>query len=959
MLTEEILHKTSRTGTTAFYFVPNVTPEQVPILQEPAYVVFDSANVPIAYGTYSGLTQPWILENVNNYEINVQLSSVTTNFITGYSVTQTFNTLMSSSQRAIIESRFNDNVTNTITAQTQVAINYPTYVFFEEREIDDMFVNVKLSRTYETLDTLQIYNKPINSIPNQEAKTGILFGRLEAVQTLKDESGNNIRIPLKNVPIGIFNASEEFPLPVSLDDNGDRFFMNLKESSTQSQYFDSLSFNEDQKFLKTASQFVTVPDKYKFVTVTNDNGEFVIYNAPIGNQTIVFEADLFKQGLTKDEIILNNFPFPTDNQANIGEFPCYYFNQVPVDVVPAWGTNQTGYTEVNIHVNLDLRKWATYIFAPATYGNEKLETTVAKNITNTFKIQVRDMTNSKFAAKTLEITQIPNDLDRREGAKYLWFNEILDQRQQLEFFKFGCHVLKLPANLYDPNGFRTDSGGTPTNQKGVWLAAYQFRTFVNLDRSYRDTGGYKNPNGDFLSHFGISYISGASPSVTDFSGYGKFPYEKPWSITYPEPYSITQMPTQNRFIYGSQRTYQSPYILEEPAYLDGDLVGRVVDATVPNANAGGYGVQQFNGVWFPNQISYVATHDFMYKYEKGVAWNESYSNGYEPYWSQSNLGPYTSNPILAGLSSVKNGEKYQRVECGYGYFMKYNDWNRVYRTDWSGDIYFDNNIVPGTNPAGLYGSFKALASKKYNTYNLDDQNLALAFDQFENNKQSKNGIDIYRIVNSGLDNILIPKNFLIPTSVNLSLNSHADMCFSLSVQNTGVIDIIMKNAFRGSITVYNASGATPIASGQFFSLESGKEFYVDNSIGGGVSQLEREVEYTTLNFPGNAGFDSATNKYTSASYHIRIEVQKNSSGFFPIDQRPNDNYWASSSSTSAVRELYFNVGAYTLPSTWFVNSESTGSSDNNPGKMLGITSFGLGNSNHAFYSLEIESSPGA
>lgn len=958
MLTEEILHKTSRTGTTAFYFVPNVTPEQVPILQEPAYLIFNSANVPITYGTYSGQTQPWILETVNDYELNLQLSSVTTNFITGYSVTQTFNTIMSLSQKALIEARFNDNVTNTITGQTQIPINYPTYVFFNEHEIDDMFVNVKLSRTYETLDTLGIYNKPINSIPSQEAKTGILFGRLEAIQTLKDESGNNIRIPLKNVPIGIFNKSDEFPSPVSLDNNGDRFFMNLKESSVQSQYFDALAFSEDQKFLKTASQFLTVPDKYKFVTVTNDNGEFVIYNAPIGNQTIVFEADLFKQGLTKDEIILNNFPFPTDDQANIGEFPCYYFNQVPVDIVSAWGTNQTGYTEVNIHVNLDLRKWATYIFAPATYGNEKLETTVAKNITNTFKIQVRDMTNKKFASKTLEITQIPNDLDRREGAKYLWFNEILDQRQQLEFFKFGCHVLKLPANLYDPNGFRTNSGGTPTNQKGVWLAAYQFRTFVNIDRSYRDTGGYKNINGDFVSHFGISYISGAS-SVNDFSGYGKFPYEKPWSLTYPEPYKIPGIPTQIRFTYGNQRTYQSPYILEEPTYLDGDLVGNIVDPALPNANAGGYGIQQFNGVWFPNQISYVATHDFMYKYENGVAWNEFYSNGYQPYWSQSNIGPYTSNPILAGLSSVKNGEKYQRVECGYGYFMKYSDWNRVFRVDWSGDIYFENNTSPTFTAPGTYGNFKTLFGKNNNTYNLDDQNFALAFEQFENNKQSKNGIDIYRIVNSGLDDILIPKNFLIPTSANLTFGGHADMCFSLTIQNTGVIDVIMKNAFRGSVTVYNASGATTIAAGQLFSLEVGKELYVDDSISGGVSQLEREVEFTNFNFPGNNNFDSSTNKYTSTSYHIRVEVQKNSSGFFPVDQRATDNYWASSTSTSAVKELNFNVAALTIPDTSYVNSESTGSSDSNPGKMLGITSFGLGNSNHAFYSLEIENFAGA
>jgi hypothetical protein len=277
-----------------------------------------------------------------------------------------------------------------------------------------MFANIKLSRSYETLDTLNIYNTPINSISQQEARTGVLFGKLEAIQLLKNEDGNSIRIPLANVPIGIFTPSDEFPTPSSLDDNGDRFYMNLKETSGPNIYFQPttgpssttpISYTEDQKFLKSNSNLLSLPEKFKLITITNENGEFVIYDAPIGNNIVVFEVDLFKQGLSKDEIILNNFPFPPNDNSNIGEFPCYYYNQIPVDVVPAWGTSQTGYTELNISVNLDLRKWSTYIFAPGAYGNEKLEKTTANNIANTLKIQMRDMTNPGFAIKELEVAE--------------------------------------------------------------------------------------------------------------------------------------------------------------------------------------------------------------------------------------------------------------------------------------------------------------------------------------------------------------------------------------------------------------------------------------------------------------------------------------------------------------------------------------------------------------------------
>jgi hypothetical protein len=109
------------------------------------------------------------------------------NYLTGYSYSQTFNKVITVAERVAIQQRFSDNVISTITGQTQIPITYPTYVFFDEHEVDDMFANIKLSRSYETLDTLEIYNKPINSIPIQEAQTGILFGKLEAIQSLKDK----------------------------------------------------------------------------------------------------------------------------------------------------------------------------------------------------------------------------------------------------------------------------------------------------------------------------------------------------------------------------------------------------------------------------------------------------------------------------------------------------------------------------------------------------------------------------------------------------------------------------------------------------------------------------------------------------------------------------------------------------------------------------------------------------
>jgi len=905
MTQEEILYKKSKTGTTVFYFAAGVDNTIVPFLQEPAYVQLNGLGGPSSFHIYSsGITELWTLQSSNNYLTNVILTAVTNNYVTGYSFSETFNKTLTIQEQQLARDRFYNNVVSTVTGQT-IALppSFQTFVFFDEHEVDDMFANIKLSRTFNTLDTLSIYNKPVNSIPQQEAKTGVLFGKLQAIQVLKDEVGNNIKIPLRNVPIGIFNPTEEFPAPMSLDDNGDRFFMNIQESSTIGEYFNIESYTSDTKFLKSQSQFLTVPEKFKYITTTNENGEFVIYNAPIGNQTLVLEVDLFKQGLTKDEIILNNFPFPTNDDSNIGEFPCYNYQQLPVDIVPAWGNGQSGYTEINININLDLRKWATYIFPPASFGNEKLETTVAKNVANTFKIQVRDMTNKFFEPKPLEIVQIPNDLDRADGSKYLWYNELLSQRRQVEFIKHGCHVIKLPANLYDPNGYKTDINGIPSTSKGLWLAAYQFNSFVNVDRCKRTTGGIRIGDADTtLNHFDLNNYAGAAPTASVGSGIGKFPYEKPWSLNYPEPYRVTKKPVSQRFYIGTNRLIQSPYVLEEPPYSDGDLVGNIYDVNDNLSNVGGFGLQEFNGVHFPNQIAFVATKDYMYKYESGVSDYEQYSNGYEQFWTPNNPGPYIGQTNILNLSNII-GEKYQRVECGYGYFMKYQDWTRVYRLPNGSDTTatWDYNSV-GVAGAGNYGQYNSLINYRHNMHNIDDQSMAFAFDTFLNNKINTGGIYIYRIVESGLNDIKIPDNFIIPTFWELHFglvnsydyNNGDNFLYRLMIENKGVIPVKITNTLSG-IMRHGTTGVL-YNPGDKITLQPGEALIIDENNG----NPQTAVVWKALYLPGNNNYNSTTNKYTSGTYLIRPAIRNivvdmhNSS---PIRAISNFTYFNSSNDT--------------------------------------------------------------
>lgn len=923
---EQIFLKTFRTGTTLYMFCDRLLDLRTDFPRTeiyPSYVTFNNLNQPTGLFLQSGDTYYQLIQDsTNNLYYNVPLSAVVgTNYITGGTIIAQSNIVLTPDNILLKEQIFDSRI-NQLTNGA-----FRNYYFVKNQELDDFYVDIGLKRSFATLDTLKIYNTPINSIPTQEAKTGVVFGRLVAVQNLKNDAGNFIKIPLKNVPIGIFNPSDTYPTSFSVNENGERIILNLRESALPSEYFNLDSYNDDvNNYLRSGSGFTSVPPEFKYITKTNDNGEFIIYNAPLGSQNIIFEVDLFKQGLTKDEIALNMFPFPTNVDENIDKIPSSFFRQVPIEVVPAWGIGQTGYTEVNINVNIDLRKWATYIFPPVGFYGKKLEQAVSANAANSLKIEIRDMTQPlSKTRRPSRVVIVPNDLERQEGAEYLWFNELSQNRNKIEFYEFGCHVIKLQANLYDPDGFQTDQNGNQTSNRGTWLAAYQFNAYIKKDVATRKTGAIREFVGSLgkyhtLSHFDLSYAASNGAIADDAPDkIGEFPYEKPWTINYPEPYKIPAKPIQQRIsgptgraIYGTIGS-NTIYYIEDPSYSDGDLVG----TEVWGLGVGGFGVQSF-GVWFPNRISHVATKNFTYKYEKGVAWNETYANGYEPFWDAS------SGHRFGGASTVINGEKYQRVECGYGYFIKPQGWLRVYQELWYSDVpyYADyeigygsnsfgdpNNPGPGVTPAGIRYGFYSQFSHQNDMYNFDNQNFALSLDTRNN---IKNGtLDIYRIVNSGTDNITVPESFVIPTYWGLAcgatsrcVSTNSNPAWRLIHEGSFKVKIQLNFNFGQGAVYYNdGNGGSGSYTGQSIDFYPGGYFY---SYAGGT------FSYVGLTLPGNANFDFSTNKYISCLYRLEANLVRR-------------NYPSSSSQSWYFGTSFGTPAQSSGWGTWYVHTDGSGS----------------------------------
>lgn len=933
---EEIRIKQFSTGVTFYIFsdaIYNELPENPDQYEGPfpSYIVFNLQNEIYSLNFFTGNTI-WTRNENNNY---IPIGELGWNYQTGYTLVKTIASDLSQenidNMSNLMLSRLSDPTRPGTPPSASAATNY---VFYRKKLIDDFYVDLKLERNYNSLDTLKINNNLVNTFPEQNSPTGVVFGRLMAIQKIKGENGENLRIPLRNVPIGIFNPSDDFPNTFSTDDNGDRLTLNLKESAIPSDYFDNISYYTDyNNYLKSSESFSAVPAQYKYITKTNEDGEFIIYDVPIGEQIAFFEVDLFKQGLTKDEIALNFFPFPPTQEPNIDTIPSFAFKQFPIDVVSSWGFGQTGYTSLDININLDLRKWTTYILPPIVYKNQRLNITTSQNPSKSLKVDIRDMTSPGFVKRPIEIVQIPNDLDRDVGAQYVWFNEFAQKKTSIQYNDFGCSVFKLPGNVYDPYGYRTDSDGNPTNNRGVWLASYQFNIYLEKLFSQRATGAvyYETTAGKFIrSHYHLNYTNGNLLDVSVDNApaqIGIFPYEKPWSATYPEPYSIPKKPTQQRVLWGPDRLLYpgtNNYYVEEPTYSDGDLVGNPVQDSI--GNAGGFGVQPFGNTWFYNRIANVATNTYMYKYEKGVSKTETYANGYEPYWDASN-NPYPYNDFpFAGISKVVGGEKYQRLECGFGYFIKPQGWNKIVRADWAADIPKDigflagygssENPGPSTVPSGSYGGWFFRKSYPLTVYDIENQNLSLHLGPPSAIKEGT--MDFYRIVKSGpnengeFTNVANSESFYVPTYANLKVEG-AFQCWNIRITNKGIIPVNIKNPFRGTVRVFSGSynvsnpptdNVEYYGPGETFTLEVNSSFVIQDTPASlaiyaitlnGLEDTFKDslsnfreipnsggewpyntfvrdsVSFTTIKLPGNASLsDDNQNIFLSALYEVEV-----------------------------------------------------------------------------------------
>ncbi len=1011
---EEILIKASRIGTTIHFFNTDINENNYPTSAVPAIINLNSnENVPMFLNTFDGVfltgnspTVLWKRGPAMNYVFDTYLPN--SNYISGMTFSQTVDSPLQNLQTDSIKNNFLESMNTKFTAGTT------SYVFFEETLIDDLYANIKLERTFDVLNTLNIYNKISGEYSIRESTTGVVFGKLEAIQKISDANGNRIRIPLRNVPIGVFSQSTDFQTPNDLDNNGNRIRLNYRPLNSdmnsypylyESNYFNSESVVFDNQFLESAPlDGIKMHPTFKNVVYTNENGEFILHNIEVGPQILFFEVDFLKQGLTKDEVALNFFPYPPNfDNVSIDTIPHYFYRALPIDVVPSWGGSyQTGYTEVDISVNIDLRKWATYIIPPVAFKGIRIDNIDYQNISRApLTVQVRDMSKfdvdkatlsggteklETYPSKGIQMVEIQNINDKNFGQQWEWANEFSQIKDKALFFTYGYHAVKLPANIYDDEGYKTDKFGVPKVNKfskGVWLCGYQLKVFLTREDSlYRTTGmavaskqdpqtnawGWYDRDHFHCSLYDDIYTLSSTESSISYSealgkGIGKFPYEMAWNKNYPEKYSIPKPPKIENFTQSYYSYYSSdrPY-LESPQYKDGDII-----RGGPYSDTGniwnGFGLSWYSQIEqytdFSTDIIGGAENSDMYKYEPiGMIVGDKnmqyqyfgcYANGY-----CNGIGDVE----LSATSTVYGAEKYQRVEAGYGYFLFPSSMPRIvpFTTSASGFLPTEVDLIMNINAdknGHLFQSEQNMSGwnltakvEHYNSYSVINYGKSIAMDlgkKLISNYINNDKLNIYRIIDATSKVSYDTPQSLIKTYARLWFGGFADKYYSLVIRNIGEIDAIITNSFYNSgqglaVQIQNPNSGTVLS-----------HVGINSKITlnpGGLIVVNHEIPYNQFSYDYSGNLIATTGYETldkiiqysqltfpgNAEYsdiNNRYEKCKYSIEISVSDFVGNDSQGNSQGNlgVNGHIDISWNVDAYPVAEDWYVNSDVGGSED--------------------------------
>jgi hypothetical protein len=382
----------------------------------------------------------------------------------------------------------------------------------------DKYIITQLEQDVDIIEFMSMDIYTIDAYQNFNSDYGVLVGRVIANGGVGIPNAKiSIFIPLTDTDAQDGTIASIYPYKTPRDKNSDGKRYNLLPRVSQynpttgiykpNQPFGSFPIKPE---IVTNQDFLGVYKKYyKYTTLTNSAGDYMIFGVPIGTQTVHMSVDITDIGqysMTPASMVTNLGYSPnlfTDNNSRIkpsndlNDLPNIETQEVSVDIIPFWGDTANftiGITRQNFRIRATLVNTFTIFGSSFTDGDNAMwgdDIEAGRNADELFR--ARDDANITVGMFSKRIGIIdeqvyyypPNisDADIDAGNVDPTTDMILLSKTEYSAYKRdGDFVLLISCNR---NKIITDDQGNPipvdyTSPNGIFT---EFRGFVIFDIS--------------------------------------------------------------------------------------------------------------------------------------------------------------------------------------------------------------------------------------------------------------------------------------------------------------------------------------------------------------------------------------------------------------------------------------------------------------------------------------------
>lgn len=347
--------------------------------------------------------------------------------------------------------------------------------------IDNQYVNFKLEQEFDNINVLSLKLTQSDVYNTFNANYGCIVGRVIA----------NGGVGVPNVKVSVFiPLSEEdeqnddirsiypYKSPEDIDLRGYKY--NLLPRVSQVSSFIG-SFVNDQSVGYTPKTPVgTFPTKeeiltndilldvykkyYKYTTITNESGDYMIFGVPVGTHVLHMSADITDIGkysmtpatmvklLGVSENLFDNNGTTIRRTPDLDELPNVQIQNVSVDVRPFWGDNdnfEIGITRQDFKIRSRLLPIFTVFGSITTMGQDGLWGISESDVCTTNTCSFHTINNYDAGDRDISGFNVENfRLPRAEAEIYTIRNSVTDQQILSNNFNIDNDITRLTKSEY-------------------------------------------------------------------------------------------------------------------------------------------------------------------------------------------------------------------------------------------------------------------------------------------------------------------------------------------------------------------------------------------------------------------------------------------------------------------------------------------------------------------------------